>query len=68
MQVSLYFASDHVDEFSLREQHVVVLDVLRAGSSIAAALASGAKEIIPVNTVERAVKISAGIVSTRRTP
>jgi 2-phosphosulfolactate phosphatase len=61
MHVGLYFAPEHIDELSLRDQTVVVLDILRAGSSIATALANGAKEIIPVNTVERAVKISGSL-------
>ncbi len=61
MHLGLYFATEHIDEFSLRDQTVVVLDVLRAGTTIATALANGAKEIIPVNTVERAVKISGSL-------
>lgn len=61
MHLGLYFDSEHIDELSLRDQTIVVLDVLRAGSSIASALANGAKEIIPVNTVERAVKISGSL-------
>jgi len=61
MNAGLYFATEHIDELSLRDQTVVVLDVLRAGTSIATALSNGAKEIIPVNTVERAVKISGSL-------
>lgn len=61
MNAGLYFASDHIDEYSLRDRTVVVIDVLRAGSTIATALANGAKEIIPVNTVERAVKLSGSL-------
>jgi 2-phosphosulfolactate phosphatase len=61
MRVELFFTSLQVDEFTLRNQTVVVIDVLRAGTSIATALANGAKEIIPVTTVERAVKISGSL-------
>jgi len=61
MNAGLYFASEHVDEMTLRDQTVVVIDVLRAGSTITTALANGAKEIIPVNTVERAVKLSGSL-------
>src|SRR5207249_4707216 len=39
-----------------------VVDVLRASTSIATALYNGAKEIIPVTTVERAVKISGDLL------
>jgi 2-phosphosulfolactate phosphatase len=38
-----------------------VIDVLRASTSIATALYNGAKEIIPVTTIERAVKISGNL-------
>ncbi len=46
---------------SLRDKTVVVIDVLRSSTSIVAALQSGAKEIIPVTTVESAVKISGNL-------
>ena len=61
MNAALYFASEHIDEHSLRGRTVAVIDVLRAGSTIATALANGAKEVIPVNTVERAVKLSGSL-------
>lgn len=61
MRVGVYFTPYQVDEFALRDQTVVVIDVLRAGTTIATALANGAKEIIPVTTVERAVKISGSL-------
>jgi len=61
MRVSLYFTPHQTDEFALRNQIVVVIDVLRAGTSITTALSNGAKEIIPVTTVERAVKISGSL-------
>ena len=58
MQADLYFIPHQTDELSLRDKTVVVIDVLRASTTIATALRNGAKEIIPVTTVERAVKIS----------
>jgi 2-phosphosulfolactate phosphatase len=58
MQADLYFTPQQTDELSLRDKTVVVIDVLRASTSITAALRNGAKEVIPVTTVERAVKIS----------
>jgi 2-phosphosulfolactate phosphatase len=36
---------------------VVVIDVLRATSTIATALYNGAKEIIPVDSVERCIQL-----------
>lgn len=61
MQAELYFTPNQPDEQFLRDKIVVVVDVLRASTTIAAALYSGAREIIPVTTVERAVKISGNL-------
>jgi 2-phosphosulfolactate phosphatase len=46
-----------VDELTLRDRTVVVIDVLRATSSIVTALSNGAREVIPASTVESAMKI-----------
>jgi 2-phosphosulfolactate phosphatase len=61
MHAELYFTPYQTDELSLRGKTVIVVDVLRASTSIANALHNGAKEIIPVTTVERAVKISGNL-------
>jgi 2-phosphosulfolactate phosphatase len=57
MRVDVFFTPHHLDEMDLREKKVVVIDVLRASTTIVAALSNGAKEIIPVATVEAAMKI-----------
>lgn len=46
---------------AMRDRTVIVIDVLRASSSIVSALANGAREVIPVATVEGAVKIGANL-------
>jgi 2-phosphosulfolactate phosphatase len=61
MRVDVYLTPGQIDELQLRDKNVCVIDVLRAGTSIATALANGAKEIIPVESVEAAVKISASL-------
>lgn len=61
MRVDLHFTPHQIDELALRDKTVVVIDVLRASTTIASALHNGAKEIIPVTTVERAVKISGNL-------
>jgi 2-phosphosulfolactate phosphatase len=43
--------------YDVRECVVVVIDVLRATSTIATALFNGAKSIIPVDTVEKCIKL-----------
>ena len=61
IRITVYFTPFHLDEMQLKDKNVVVIDVLRAGTSIAMALKNGAKEIIPVNNVENAVKISGSL-------
>lgn len=57
MRIELFFTSQQTDEMYLRDRSVVVIDVLRASTTIAMALSKGAKAIIPVTTVESAMKI-----------
>ncbi len=58
MRVDVLFTPLQTDELSLRDKTIVVIDVLRASTTIITALDNGAREIIPVTSVERAVKIS----------
>jgi 2-phosphosulfolactate phosphatase len=57
MHAEVFFTPHQVDEMYLRDKTVLVIDVLRASTTIAAALYNGAREIIPVATVESAMKI-----------
>ena len=43
--------------YDLRDSIVVVIDVLRATSTIATALYNGAREIIPVDSVEKCIRL-----------
>jgi 2-phosphosulfolactate phosphatase len=61
MKIEVFYSPSQVDELFLRDKNVIVIDVLRASSSIAYALMNGAREIIPVSTVESAVKISGNL-------
>jgi 2-phosphosulfolactate phosphatase len=61
MRIDLVLTPHQTDELTLRDRTVVVIDVLRASTTIVAALSSGAREIIPVATVESAVKISGNL-------
>ena len=58
MHVDVHFTPLQTEELSFRDKTIVVIDVLRASTTIVTALFNGAREIIPVTTVERAVKIS----------
>jgi 2-phosphosulfolactate phosphatase len=61
MKIDLSFNAAQFDELQLREKNVIVLDVLRASSTITVALNNGAREIIPVANIESAVKISGSL-------
>jgi len=61
IKITVHFTPAHLDEMVLKDKNIVVIDVLRASTSVAAALANGAKEIIPVGSVESAVKISGSL-------
>ena len=49
------------DELTLKDKNVVVVDVLRASSTILTALVNGAKEVIPAENVSVAARISKGL-------
>ncbi len=58
MKIDVIFnLSDKTEEIFLNKS-VVVIDILRATSTIITAIANGAKNIIPVGTVEEAIKIA----------
>jgi 2-phosphosulfolactate phosphatase len=60
-KVEVFLSPLQIDELYLRGKNVVVVDVLRASTTIAMALSNGAKEIIPVATIESAVKVSGSL-------
>jgi 2-phosphosulfolactate phosphatase len=61
IKVEVHFTPAQLDEMGLKDKNIIIIDVLRASTSIAMALHHGAKEIIPVNNVESAVKISGSL-------
>jgi 2-phosphosulfolactate phosphatase len=61
MKLDILFSPVQADELFFTGKTTVVIDVLRASSTIITALTNGAKEIVPVGTVEFAVKVSGGI-------
>ncbi|MDP4173076.1 MAG: 2-phosphosulfolactate phosphatase [Bacteroidota bacterium] len=58
MKVNVHFSPLHSDELYFTAKTTVVIDVLRATTTVLAALHNGAKEVIPVNSVEFAMKVS----------
>ncbi|MBI4548612.1 MAG: 2-phosphosulfolactate phosphatase [Ignavibacteriae bacterium] len=63
IKVEVHFSPVQTDEMHLKDKNVVIVDVLRSSASIATAFHHGAKEIIPVNNIESAVKISGSLFS-----
>lgn len=61
MKIDVSFSVAPFDELQLRDKNIVVIDVLRASTTTTVALANGAREIIPVASIESAVKISGSL-------
>lgn len=61
MKLNLFLSPTIIDELYFTGKTTVVIDVLRATSTIITAINNGAKEIVPVASVEFAVKVSGGM-------
>ncbi len=61
MKLNVIFSPVQSDELFFTGKTTVVIDVLRASSTIITALENRAKEVIPVGTIEFAVKVSGGM-------
>src|SRR3989304_1787715 len=61
MRIGLCFSQSQLDEMQLRDKNVIVIDVLRSSTTVVTALQNGAREIIPVGSIESAVKISGSL-------
>jgi 2-phosphosulfolactate phosphatase len=64
IQLSVHLTPHQVDELALRDKRVVVVDVLRAGTTVTTALSNGAREVIPTSSVESAAKISGNLTGS----
>jgi 2-phosphosulfolactate phosphatase len=63
MKVRVIFSHNNIDELYFTGKTTVVIDVLRATTTIVTALNNGAREVIPVATVDFAMKVSGNIFS-----
>ena len=61
MEARVFFSVDEADPAELQDRTVVVIDVLRATSTIVSALASGARAIYPVASSEEAVRLASSL-------
>ena len=58
MKISVYFTPLGVTPAAVSGRPVIVLDILRATTTIVAALANGAKEVLPTSSSEEALKVA----------
>lgn len=63
MKINVHFSNLHFDELYFTGKTTVVIDVLRASTVIVTALSNGAREIIPVGTVDFAMKLTGNAFS-----
>lgn len=61
MKLNVFLSPVIVDELYFTNKTTVVIDVLRATSTIVTAINNGAREVVPVASVEFAVKVSGGM-------
>lgn len=57
MRIDLYFTPNEVKEEELVNRDVLIIDVLRASTTIAYALHNGCKDIIPSNSIDKAIEL-----------
>jgi 2-phosphosulfolactate phosphatase len=58
MKINVHFSNLFIDELYFTGKTSVVIDVLRASTVVVTALSNGARDIVPVNTFDFAMKIS----------
>lgn len=61
MQAEVYFTADPIDASAVQHGTVVVIDVLRATSTMVEALANGARAIYPTSGAEDAIKLATSL-------
>jgi 2-phosphosulfolactate phosphatase len=61
MKCIVHVSPANLDELYFTNKTIVIIDVLRASNTIITALNNGARDIVPVASIEFAVKISGGM-------
>jgi len=65
MKIDVFLTPFASEEAAFNDRLVVVIDVLRASTTIITALENGAKEVIPVAEVEEALTVASNLFSER---
>lgn len=63
--IDVFFSASSISDEDVRNKIVVVIDVLRASTTIITALKNGAKEVIPVEDMSTAGRIAQNLDSSR---
>jgi 2-phosphosulfolactate phosphatase len=61
MRIDVAWTTAELEHFNLHERAPVVVDVLRAASSIATAIHNGARAVLPAESIEEALRIANSI-------
>ncbi|MBT8400876.1 MAG: 2-phosphosulfolactate phosphatase [Rhodothermia bacterium] len=61
MNVEVFLTGQHIEDEDVRDRTVVVIDVLRTSTTIAAALSNGARYVVPTSDLDDAGKIASGL-------
>ena len=61
MNIDVFVTHVGLTEREARDRHIVVIDVLRASTTICTALSNGCKEVVPVNSIEQAMQLSSDL-------
>jgi 2-phosphosulfolactate phosphatase len=61
MRLETLFTTNEIDEAAVKGKTVIVIDVLRACTTVAHALTNGCERIIPVESVEAATNLTASL-------
>ncbi len=61
MHIDVYVTPVGVTDMALQNYGVIVIDILRAGTTMCQALKSGCREIVPVATIEHAMNIAGNL-------
>ncbi|MDX1428906.1 MAG: 2-phosphosulfolactate phosphatase, partial [Rhodothermales bacterium] len=61
MNVEVYLTGTHVEDDDVRERTTIVIDVLRTSTTIASALANGARYVVPASDLDDAGTIASNL-------
>ncbi|MGB9562102.1 MAG: 2-phosphosulfolactate phosphatase, partial [bacterium] len=65
MKISVYFLPLEIKESELKGKVAIVIDVLRASTTLIVAISNGAKQIIPVSSIEKAYELKQVLAEIR---